>query len=72
MARTPDLTGDAIYETTVYSYGKKYFVTGRYPNATTARKDAPRHFRGKVTTRAPRLVRDLSPAGAVITEDMKK
>jgi hypothetical protein len=68
MARTPDLTGDAIYETMVYSYGKKHFVTGRYPNATAARKDAPRHFRGKVTTREPKLIRDLSPAAAVVTE----
>lgn len=72
MARTPDLTGDAIYETPVYSYGKKYFVTGRYPNATAARKDAPKHFRGRVTTREPKLIRDLSPAAAVVTEANKK
>lgn len=72
MARTPEQQGDAIYETTVYSYGKKYFVTGRYPNATAARKDAPRHFRGKVTTRAPKLIRDLSPAGSTVTEAAKK
>jgi len=72
MARTPDLTGDAIYETTVYSYGKKYFVTGRYPNATAARKDAPKHFRGRVTTREPKLIRDLSPAQATVTEAEKK
>lgn len=72
MARTPENKGDAIYETTVYSYGKKYYVTGRYPNAAAARKDAPKHFRGRVTTREPRLVRDLSPAGAVVTEADKK
>lgn len=66
MARTPDQQGDAIYETPVYSYGKKYYVTGRYPNAEAARKDAPRHFRGRVTTRAPKLIRDLSPANATI------
>lgn len=71
MARTPEQQGDAIYETTVYSYGKKYFVTGRYPNATAARKDAPKHFRGRVSTREPRLVRDLSPAQATVTPAKK-
>lgn len=72
MARTPDLTGDGIYETPVYSYGKKYRVTGRYPNATAARKDAPRHFRGTCSTRAPKLIRDLSPANAVVRAAGKK
>jgi hypothetical protein len=71
MARTPEQQGDAIYETTVYSYGKKYFVTGRYPNATAARKDAPKHFRGRVTTREPKLIRDLSPAQATVTPAKK-
>lgn len=71
MARTPEQQGDAIYETTVYSYGKKYFVTGRYPNAEAARKDAPKHFRGRVTTREPKLIRDLSPAQATVTPAKK-
>jgi hypothetical protein len=72
MARTPEQQGDAIYRTPVYSYGKKYYVTGRYPNATAARKDAPKHFRGRTTTRQPELIRDLSPAGAVVTQASKK
>ena len=68
MARTPDLTGDAIYEVTVYSYGKRYFVLGRWSSAAAARKDAPKHFRGTVTVRGVKLIKDLSPAGAVITK----
>lgn len=68
MARTPDLNGDAIYRTTVFNYGKRYFVTGRYPNAKEARKDAPKHFRGKCSPRGVELIRDLSPAAAKITE----
>ncbi len=68
MARTPELTGDAIYETTVFSYGVRHHVTGRYPNAKAARKDAPRHFRGTATVRGVKLIRDLSPAGVKITK----
>lgn len=72
MARTPAQKREAIYETTVYNYGKRYYVTGKYSNAEEARKDAPRHFRGKCSTRAPKLIRDLSPAGSTVTEAAKK
>jgi hypothetical protein len=59
MARSPELKGDAIYETPVYSYGKKYYVTGRYLSPEAARKDARNHFRGRITTREPKLIKKL-------------
>lgn len=68
MARTPAQQGDAIYRVTVYSYGKKYNVEGRWASAEAARKGAKLHFRGRTTVRGVELIRDLSGADAKITE----
>lgn len=68
MARTPEQQGDAIYRVTVYSYGKKYGVEGRWPNAEAARKAAKLHFRGRSTVRAVEMIRDLSGADVKITK----
>lgn len=69
MARTPDSkAGDAIYRVTVHSYGKRYFVEGRWASAEAARKGAKLHFRGRTTVRGVELIRDLSGADAKISE----
>lgn len=68
MARSSRPAGGAIYRVTVYSYGKRYFVEGRWANADAARKGAKLHFRGTSRVTKVELTRDLSSAGAKVTE----
>jgi hypothetical protein len=68
MARESEITGDAVYEVTIYSYGKRYRVTGRWPSAEAAKRGARLYFRGRTTVYRVTQVRDLPIAGAEIVE----
>lgn len=68
MARNPNTDGDAIYRVTVYQYGKRYHVEGRWPSASAAKDGARRHFRGRTKVAGVELLRDLSGADATVNE----